>query len=242
MTSCACWLPTRALGAALPRSGDGRGAQRRRTHQGGTGDAASDAGAAAAGVGGGSEGLAVTVHRPPVQAGVAHGAAGVGEDRVGALDRAGPPLAAHHLILWWERRRGGGVKKRADSRGLKGVFLRADQAGAGGAAVGRRAEGRARLIFLPQVATESGAEWAALAGGSHRVGAGNTGTRRTRAHHSAVLCTKTVGQSDYEWPQSADSSAQRAQCGKRGGKQLKKGNWASRPRDLEDVSSFLKSS
>lgn len=41
---------TCALGAALAGSGDGPGAGRRRAHQGDAGDAASDAGAAAAGV------------------------------------------------------------------------------------------------------------------------------------------------------------------------------------------------
>lgn len=70
-------------------------------------------------------------------------------------------------------------------------FSHTDQAGAGGAGVGGRGEGRARLIFFPQVATEPGAERAALAGRRHRVGAGNTGTGRTRAHHAAVLYTKT---------------------------------------------------
>lgn len=43
--------------------------------------------------------MAVTAHDALVQAGVADGAAGVREDGVGALDRAGSPLAAHHLVL-----------------------------------------------------------------------------------------------------------------------------------------------
>lgn len=119
-----CWLATCALGAALPGSGDGPGAGRRRAHQGDAGDAASDAGAAAAGVGGGREGLAVTVRDALVQAGVAHGAAGVGEDGVGALHRAGSPLAAHHLVLRKEggRRRRDGVRGPIQSVSLRGVF------------------------------------------------------------------------------------------------------------------------
>lgn len=68
---------TCAFGTALPGSGDGSGAGRGRAHLGDAGDAASEAGAAAAGVGGGCEGLAMTVHDALVQAGVAHWAAGV---------------------------------------------------------------------------------------------------------------------------------------------------------------------
>lgn len=120
-----CWLATCALGAALPGSGDGSGAGRGRARQGNAGDAASDAGAAAAGVGGGREGLAVTVHDALVQAGVAHWAAGVGEDGVGALDRTGSPLAAHHLVLQAPRGGGGGgetMKTSIQSAGLRGVF------------------------------------------------------------------------------------------------------------------------
>lgn len=69
-------------------------------------------------------------------------------------------------------------------------FPHTDQAGAGGAGVSGRSEGRARLVFIPQVATESRAERAALAGWRHRMGAGDTGTGCTCAHHSTVLYKK----------------------------------------------------
>lgn len=147
-----------ALRAALSRGCVGLGAGRGGAGEGQAGDGALEAGAALAGPPRGGEGVSVGLDHTLVQAGVTPRTAVLSWDRVGALGRAGPPLAAHHL-----------VQARADGAGLVGG-----------------AEGGARLMLLPLVKTHPSADWAAFPGRGHRSPTRHGRTRYWHTHHAPI--------------------------------------------------------